>query len=183
MRCRISLTVVEQSGRIVTLYFSADFEIAVCVTQFCVIMRDEEFARAEVGERALQVVAKKLSAWDLTTIARPARRRGPRPDVAPGVPLLKNAPSAGVGDVLNEDDGTPSPSRARSRRARSREFSRHSTAETRRRENNRSADRSAAALGSTSHGGDLGEAEASLRGRNGNVSDDHPTASAETRSL
>jgi hypothetical protein len=27
--CRISLTVVQQSGRIVTLYFSAAFEIAV----------------------------------------------------------------------------------------------------------------------------------------------------------
>jgi hypothetical protein len=29
---------VQQSGRIATLYFSADFEIAVWVTQFCVIM-------------------------------------------------------------------------------------------------------------------------------------------------
>ncbi len=35
---RISLTVVQQSGRIVTWYFSAAFEIAVWVTQFCVII-------------------------------------------------------------------------------------------------------------------------------------------------
>ena len=33
-RCGISLTVVQQSGRIVTLYFYAALEIDVCVTQF-----------------------------------------------------------------------------------------------------------------------------------------------------
>lgn len=34
----ISSTVVQQSTRTNTLYFSAAFEIAVCVTQFCVII-------------------------------------------------------------------------------------------------------------------------------------------------
>ena len=38
MRCSISFTVVQQSVRIDTLYFSAEREMAVWVTQFWVIM-------------------------------------------------------------------------------------------------------------------------------------------------
>lgn len=38
MLCNISLTVVQQSTRIDALYFSADLEIAVWATQFCVII-------------------------------------------------------------------------------------------------------------------------------------------------
>ena len=74
-----SLTVVQQSTKIETLYFSADLEIAVCVTQFWVIM--PQINSSVVPNRfkiSSSVVSTKLSANSFTTIGTSggARIRG-----------------------------------------------------------------------------------------------------------
>lgn len=69
IRCSISETVVHKSGKIATSYFSAEREIAVWVTQFCVIMPATHKRLTPLSDNTCSnVVFTKLSAKVLTTI-------------------------------------------------------------------------------------------------------------------
>lgn len=65
----ISVTVVQQSTKIETLYFSADLEMAVWVTQVCVIMPQINSSVTLSPDRVdSRVVLTKLSANSLMTM-------------------------------------------------------------------------------------------------------------------
>jgi pyrimidine deaminase RibD-like protein len=91
IRCRISLTVVQQSGKIVMPYFSAALEIAVWVTQFWVIIpHTSNSVTPSLASVSSRFVFSKPSANSFTTIGAleaAARIRGWMS--APGVPSLK----------------------------------------------------------------------------------------------